>query len=79
MREIAALRPLLAEAGEVSRGVCGDPESEVVWWAKRTSSRTVAFVVNTSDKSTNVNLDLPGLGCRKIVLDRYEVRQIDDK
>lgn len=79
VREIAALRPLLAEAGEVSRGVCGDPESEVVWWAKRTSSRTVAFVVNTSDKSTNVNLDLPGLGCRKIVLDRYEVRQIDDK
>ena len=79
VREIAALRPLLAEAGEVSRGVCGDPGSEVVWWAKKTSSCTVAFVVNTSDKSAEVNLNLPGIGCRKIALDGYEVRQVGGK
>lgn len=76
VRDIAALRPLLSEVGDVSRGVCGDHGSEVVWWTKKTASRTLSRVVNTSDKPVKVCLELPGIGRRTMALDRYEVRQI---
>ena len=50
------------------------------WWAKDIDGRTIVIVVNTSEKSQKVDIDVGGsVGKLSLELARYEVRKLEKK
>ncbi|MBR0068304.1 MAG: hypothetical protein IJQ00_11960, partial [Kiritimatiellae bacterium] len=76
--ELVSLRPVVNVPGRVRTGRAGDEKCPVEWWAKDMDGRTVVIVVNTSEKSQKVDIDVAGsVGKLSLELARYEVRKLE--
>ena len=74
VQELVSLRPVVNAPGRVRTGRAGDEKCPVEWWAKDINGRTVVIVVNTSEKSQKVEIDVGGsVGKLSLELARYEV------
>ena len=74
VQELVSLRPVVNAPGRVRTGRAGEAKCPVEWWAKDMDGRTVVIVVNTSEKSQKVDIDVGGsVGKLSLELARYEV------
>ena len=68
------MRPVVNAPGRVRTGHTGETKCPVERWAKDVDGRTVVIVVNTSEKSQKVEIDVGGsVGRLSLELARYEV------
>ena len=78
VQELVSLRPVVNAPGRVRTGRAGDEKGPVEWWAKDMDGRTAVIVVNTSEKSQKVEIDVGGsVGKLSLELARYEVRKLE--